>query len=158
MAGKSYKVARATEPVWFELEYSINDQQLTHRFNCITALPVGEVLDLAAIFGATEDDASNANLVKEVQNLYQKVLLPEDWIVFSEMVRDPDVGIDINLYVTIISDLAAEYTTRPTGANSPSSPQVPSSGTASTDGASVTALTYSRPETRRAVSPSSSTG
>lgn len=160
MAGKSYKVARATEPIWFDLTYTRKGVEKTRRFNCITSLPVGQVLDLATIFSVAEgdDEGPGMGVVKEIQDLYKSVILPEDYIVFEQLVRDPEVGIDINLYTEIIADLAAEYTARPTGANSQSSPQAPSSGTDSTDGASVVALTYSRPETPQGVFRSSSGG
>lgn len=146
MASKSFRVAVQTEQIDFTLEYLKDGKPHSKTFHCRPTVPVGLILQFAAAGGGEEKDKDGAKFMDLIQDLYKAAIVPEEYPGFEDLLNDPDAGIDIEMYSEIAGWLAGEYTARPTGENSDSSPQAPSSGTDSTGGASVIPLTYSRPE------------
>lgn len=145
MASRSFRVAVATEKIWFDLEYTdARGQGVTQRFHCRPTIPTSVILNFASAMGAEEAGTAAISLIR---GLFERAIVPEEYPEFLQLLEDPDVGIDINMYTEIASWLAEQYVAgRPTGESLPSTQQGSSRGTDSTDGASRMALTYSRLE------------
>jgi hypothetical protein len=150
MSSKTFRVSTETEEITFTLEYFIGhgDQRkpMKREFHCNPTIPVGLVLEFAAVGAGDDEAASGAKAMEIIARLYQAAIVEDEYPVFEALLNDPKSGIDINIYSEVAGWLAGEYTARPTGENSDNSSPAPSLGKGSTGGASVTPLTFSRPE------------
>jgi hypothetical protein len=147
MASKTFRVAVGKEPVEFTLEYLIKGKPTSMVFHCRPAVPVGILMEFAAVGGSDpEDEKANARAMELIQDIFRVAIVEDEINEWERLTREPDVAIDVELYSEIASWLAEQYTARPTGASSSGTAPAGSHGTGSTDGASAEVLTYSRPE------------
>lgn len=157
MSSKTFRVATQTEKIEFDLEWtSPSGEAKSQHFHCRPTVPLQLILDFADVSlkndeGDENSTAAGAAAMTMVAELFEKAIVPDEYPAWKSLLEDPDVGIDIEQYSAIAGWLAGEYTARPTGANSESSSPDVSSGNALTGGASVTDLTYFRPEQTGAI-------
>lgn len=155
MSSKTFRVATQTEKIEFELEWLDPSRQRQSRvFHCRPTVPLQLILDFADMSVKNDDEEGSATgiaAMNMVSHLFETAIVPEEYPEFKALLDDPDVGITVETYSEIAGWLASEYTARPTGQNSENSSPAGSSGNASTDGASVTDLTYFRPEQTGAI-------
>lgn len=155
MSSKTFRVATQTERIEFELEWLDPSRTRQSRvFHCRPTVPLQLILDFADMSVKGDDEegaATGIAAMNMVSHLFETAIVPEEYPAFKALLDDPDVGITVETYSEIAGWLASEYTARPTGQNSENSSPAVSSGNASTDGASVTELTYFRPEQTGAI-------
>jgi len=155
MSSKTFRVATQTEKIEFDLAWTAPDgSEKTQVFHCRPTVPLQLILDFADMSVKGEDDDGSATgiaAMNMVSHLFETAIVPEEYPAFKALLDDPDVGITVETYSEIAGWLAGEYTARPTGQSSENSSPAGSSGNASTDGASVTELTYFRPEPTEAI-------
>jgi hypothetical protein len=149
MGSKTFRVAVAKEKIEFTLEYLDHNNPRSFTFHCRPTIPVGMILEFAAV--GSEDNGkpdaeSGAKAMAMVQDIFRAAIVEEELSLWEKLLKDPNVAIDINTYSEIAGWLAGEYTARPTGENSGTSSQDPSSGQDSTAGVSPVVLSYSRTE------------
>lgn len=145
MSSKTFRVAVQTERISFTLEYLQGGKPASKVFNCRPTVPVGLILQFADIGSMKgEDEKSGSEALDMIKQLYKAAIVPEEFPAFEALLDDPDAGITVDMYSEIAGWLAGEYTARPTGENSESSPPASSSGTDSTVGASPVVLSYSK--------------
>jgi hypothetical protein len=153
MSSKTFRVATQTEKIEFDLSWTTPaGEDKSQHFHCRPTVPLQLILNFADMSVKDEDDsASGVAAMNMVKQLFETAIVPEEFPTFQKLLDDPDVGITVETYSEIAGWLASEYTARPTGPNSGSSSPDVSSGNALTDGASVTELTYFRPEPTGAI-------
>lgn len=147
MSAKTFRVAVQSDPVEFTLEYTKGPDKdhASKTFHCRPTIPVGLILEFASLSDPDAPDTGGRAMTL-IGDLYKKAIVPDEYEAFENLLQDPDVGIDVEMYSEIAGWLAGEYTARPTGKNSESSSPAPLSGTALTGGVLPVALTYSRPD------------
>lgn len=152
MSSKTFRVATQTEKIEFDLVWTTpNGEEHSRLFHCRPTVPLRLILDFADMSVKNDDDeegssSSGVAAMNMVAGLFEKAIVPAEYPEFKALLDDPDIGIDIAMYSEIAGWLASEYTARPTGPSSENSSPDESSGNALTGGASVTELTYFRPE------------
>lgn len=145
MTRKTFRVEAKLEDVGFDVEFLYKGKPKTESFDCVQSMPAGKVLEFADLgLGDKDDPQAGAKAMEAIREIYEVAIVPEQREKWQKLINDPDVALDMDLYAEIAGYLVSEYTGgRPTGASLESSPQDPSSGPDSTDGASVVPLTYS---------------
>lgn len=141
MAGKSFKRAVNSDPIWFDLP-GLGDTAV--RFDCIDVLPGGMLLD----FGAVMDTDSGKDQAAAVWGLFEAAIVPDQFEKFAAMCRDKRLGIGLPMMTDVAEFLSGEYTSRENPTPVPSgntSPRI-TYGDASTDGVLHAVSTYSRSE------------
>ncbi len=150
MGSKTFRVAVAKEKVEFTLEFLRDGKPETQLFHCRPTIPVGMILEFASV-GAQDDGeadpAAGAKAMSMVKDIFRAAIVEDELPLWENLIKDPNVGIDITTYSEIAGWLAGEYTGGDrTGENSETSSQASSSGPASTDGRSPVVLSYSKVE------------
>jgi hypothetical protein len=156
MSSKTFRVATQTEKIEFELEWlDASHQRQSRTFHCRPTVPLQLILDFADMSTKSDEEenssATGIAAMNMVSHLFEVAIVPDEYPAFKQLLDDPDIGITVETYSEIAGWLAGEYTARPTGKNSEGSSPAVSSGNALTDGASVTELTYFRPEPTEAI-------
>ena len=144
MSFKRYTVTRPDaneEPKGFILDGwdAKSGREFSETFRCRPRLAAGALLN----FG-TSGGENGLHTLGAITSLLHTAMYPEDYARFMKIIEDPDLAVEINLLSDIISDLAAEYTDRPTGESFASSSGKLSTGGDLTAGASLETPTYSR--------------
>jgi hypothetical protein len=111
---KQFRVPRqAGEPHDFELVYDkLIDgdwKEQTDKFRARHSVPGNLLVSMAA---STEGSAGVQ--AKELQRLFNQVIVPDDKARFNEVLDDPDTAVPIETLGEIVQWLAETYANRPT--------------------------------------------
>jgi len=147
MAHKSFKRAQNLDPISFDVPGPDGEVIL---FNCEDEIPTGVVLAFSEVMPPADDstDTPKADPFGAIQALFVAAIVDSQIEQFQDLIRTKEKhrGIPLSMLMEIASDLAEQYTSRPTGPSSGSGPLVKPNGSASTVGALQGVTTYSKPE------------
>lgn len=169
MGSKSFRTAAAKEKIEFDIEGGDGDEYevFKEHFVCRGQIPGGLILEygeLSATMGVdqigdadsehtpAEVLANGARLLQVVREFFDAALSRKDRDRFLTLIKDPDRPVDIMTLMEIMNWLSSEFSARPTGESSSDSSSAMPTGLALTDGLSYAAPTYSRPDSKQAVS------
>jgi hypothetical protein len=110
------------------------------EFRCRPQISSGIILKMGELLGGDQDTLENVSvpeMIKVIKDFFQHAIKPEDREKFFTMLDDPDTPVPITTLIDIVKWLASMYTgNRPTGQNSPPTPDNGSHGGGSTGSAS----------------------
>lgn len=121
---------RITTPLTFDLEGEKTDgREWSESFTARPAIPGAILLD----FIADADSNDGGRAAEALVTFMTDVLIEEDKNRFTDLIRDTDRIIEIELLGDICEWLVSEYASRPTEQSSTSVAGVSTSGTGSTE-------------------------
>lgn len=124
-------------------------------FHCRSQISSGIILKMGELLGGDQDTleerVSVPEMIKVIKEFFAHALKSEDRDKFFAMLDDPDTPVPLPTLIDVVRWLATTYTgNRPTGQNSPPTPDNGSLGDGSTGSASPV-VSISGPSTQTAL-------
>jgi len=133
---RSFTTATDSDEV---VEFDVNGV----NFQCRSQISAGVVMKMGSLLGGDEDAVENLKvneMIDVIKEFFNHALKPDYRKPFFNMLDDPDTPVPLQTLIEIVQWLAEMYTgNRPTGQNSPPTPDSASPGEGSTGSASPVA-------------------
>lgn len=108
------KPVEDVEPLTFEVEFEKpgRSKNESEEFTCYPAIPGATILEFVSA------SAGEGNEMAEgILGFFEKALVPESWVRFNTLIKDPERVVDMGVLSEIIAYLIEQYSDRPTEAS-----------------------------------------